>query len=223
MHVQKMYAQKMHAQKETYQMSQSLQKISKSGLVMGLLLLFGLPMQAEEKPAIVAVQNNTDMLTKKLIEIKPIYEVDKEKFYAEVDETLSPLIDFEGFSEIVMAKYYKKASGEQKARFSLKFKQSLIEKYAEAMVGFGDEKIEVISEQRSKKSSGRSRVNLIFYGSDGSKYPISYDMKLSAQRWLLRNISINGINMGKQYRSQFTASMQFYKGNIDNVIANWKT
>lgn len=204
-------------------MNQRLLKIGKSALVIGLLLMFGLPVQAEVKSALITVQENTDMLTKKLVIIKPVYEVDKEKFYAEVEETLTPLIDFEGFSRGVMAKYYKRASDEQRTRFSAKFKLGLIETYAEAMVGFDNEKIEVVSENPSKKNPKKSTVKLEFHGSDGTLYPIEYSMRLTDKGWLLRNVTISGINIGKQFRSQFTASMQTYKGNIDEVINNWNT
>jgi len=41
------------------------------------------------------------------------------------------------------------------------------------------------------------------------------------KRWLLRNVIINGINIGLQFRSQFNAYMQKYRGDIDLVIENW--
>lgn len=194
-------------------------------LVSSLLLLSGMMIvsfQVQASTAIEVVQTNTDLLTKKLVEIKPLYPEQKEKFYAEVEATLSPVIDFKGFSRGVMAKYYRRASAEQQEEFTRKFQKGLIKTYAEAMVKFDNQKMEVLSESPGKKP-GRSTVKMIFHGSDGTPYPVEYSMVLTDGNWLLRNVVINGINIGLQFKSQFSASMQKYRNNIDEVIANWDT
>ncbi|MDH5738448.1 MAG: ABC transporter substrate-binding protein [Gammaproteobacteria bacterium] len=185
-------------------------------------LLICQPSMAEVVSAIDAVKHNTQRLTTKLLEIKPMYEADKEGFYNEVDATLSPLIDFDGFSRGVMAKYYRLASENQRQSFSRKFKDGLIRTYAEAMVEFDNQKIEVLSETPGKKP-GRSTVKLAFYGNNGTIYPIEYSMVQVEDQWLLRNVVINGINVGLQFKSQFVAYMEKYHDNIDEVIANWDT
>lgn len=178
--------------------------------------------QAESQTAMETVKSNTDQLTKKLVEIKPLYPDQKERFYEEVESTLSPVIDFKGFSRGVMAKYYRSASEEQRQKFAQKFKGGLIRTYAEAMVKFKNEKMEVMSESPGKKP-GRATVKMVFHGSDGTLYPVEYSMVLKDGEWLLKNIVINGINIGLQFKSQFSALMQKYRNNIDEVIANWDT
>ena len=80
-----------------------------------VLWVFCLGVQAAATPdPKQAVQEATDILLKKLIEVKPLYTEDPKQFYQEIDQALSPFVDFDGFSRGVMAKYYRRASDEQR-------------------------------------------------------------------------------------------------------------
>ena len=52
------------------------------------------------------VQEATDSLLVRLLEVRPLYRTDPVEFYSAVDATLGPFVDFEGFSKGVMAKYF---------------------------------------------------------------------------------------------------------------------
>lgn len=39
--------------------------------------------------------------------------------------------------------------------------------------------------------------------------------------WRVRNVIINGINIGKLFRDQFAQSMQANGNNLDKVIDSW--
>ena len=39
--------------------------------------------------------------------------------------------------------------------------------------------------------------------------------------WKLRNVVIEGLNLGRIYQNQFDAAVKQYNGDIDKVIANW--
>ena len=45
--------------------------------------------------------------------------------------------------------------------------------------------------------------------------------KNRAGAWKLRNVTIEAINLGKVYQSQFSSAAKQYKGDIDAVIDNW--
>jgi len=40
-------------------------------------------------------------------------------------------------------------------------------------------------------------------------------------QWKLRNVTIEAINLGKVYQSQFYSAVKQYNGDIDQVIDNW--
>ena len=135
--------------------------------------------------------------------------------------TLGPFIDFEGFSRGVMAKYYRRASYQQKSDFASTFRKGLIETYAKALVEFENQKVVVLKPDSPQKKPDRAQITLEIYGQDGTIYKVDYSLVLKDENWKLRNLTINGINIGLQFRSQFGAYMSKYKNNIDEVVTNW--
>ena len=188
--------------------------------VAGLLALVVTQLSAAPSP-FESVQASTEQLLEKLVEVQPIYKNDKAKFFQEVDSSLAPFIDFKGFSRGVMAKYYRRASDQQKARFAGVFRNSLIKTYAKALVEFDNPQVIVKQDKKPQKDPRKARVSLEVYGKDGSVYPVEYSLVLMNEQWKLRNLVIDGINIGLQFRSQFTAYMQQYKNDIDKVIDSW--
>ncbi len=72
-----------------------------------------------------------------------------------------------------------------------------------------------------EQTDDRATIDLEIHTKSGTIYPVQYQLELIDGRWMLRNVIINGINIGLQFRSQFNAYMQKYKKNIDKVIENW--
>lgn len=190
-------------------------------IVLCLALLLSFPVVGEPKSAFESVQESTDILLARLVEVQPIYESDPDQFFSEVEAALSPYIDFEGFSKRVMAKYYRRATVEQQQRFLESFKRGLIRTYSTALLEFDNEKVVVLPPDGTQEKENRAAITLEIHASSGAVYPVQYQLGLENDRWLLRNVIINGINIGLQFRSQFNASMQRYRNDIDKVISNW--
>lgn len=195
-----------------------MKSILRATIILSLLMVAGAG--AQQQSAYDAVKEATNQLLSKLKEIQPLYETDKEKFFDEVEKSLTPFIDFDGFARGVMAKYYRRASDEQKKRFAQAFKSSLIRTYADALVGFDNQRVEILEPDSRDAGDDKQTVKVKIYGRDGQVYPVDYSMVYKNGKWKLRNIVVNGINIGLQYRSQFSAYMQKYD-NMDQVIENW--
>lgn len=142
-------------------------------------------------------------------------------FYKAVDESLGPFVDFAGFSRGVMAKYYKRATKQQQQEFVAVFRKGLIETYSNALVGFDNPQVKVMQPTTPQKKPERPIITIEITGQDGSVYRVDYNLILLDGQWKLRNVIINGINIGLQFRSQFQASMSRNNNNLDEVIAGW--
>ena len=60
-------------------------------------------------------------------------------------------------------------------------------------------------------------------GGDNGSIRLQYQMFLNANdEWKLKNISLAGINLGRQYYTQFEAAMSQYNNDIDQVLNNWQ-
>ena len=59
-------------------------------------------------------------------------------------------------------------------------------------------------------------------GSD-STLRLQYQMFINENdEWKLKNLSLAGINLGRQYFTQFSALMSQHDENIDLVLDNWQ-
>jgi len=56
---------------------------------------------------------------------------------------------------------------------------------------------------------------------EGKSFKLTYSMAKKESGWQVRNIIVDGINMGLTYRSQFDSSMISNDNNIDAVIDTW--
>ncbi|MEX0943133.1 MAG: ABC transporter substrate-binding protein [Pseudomonadales bacterium] len=195
----------------------------KAALVITMMALMQVSMSsrsAEVPDPYVTVQEATDELIARLAKVKPLYETDRQEFYREVRNSLAPLVDFEGFARGVMAKYYRSATDAQKENFVTKFERQLVETYANALAAFDHQKIEV-NQPSQPPEDGRATIDISIHGSSGQVYTVIYSLALLDGNWKLRNVIIDGINIGYQFRSQFSNYMQKYGNDIDQVIANW--
>lgn len=161
-----------------------------------------------------------------LIEVARSYaKEDPERFYREVEALLRPVVDFDSFARSVMAVYYKQASDEQRRRFADTFRWGLVRTYALALIEFNDEgEVVLVPPDRPPRSPKRQTVKMEIRSASGEVYPVLYSMGLGKDGiWRVRNIIVNGINMGLTYRSQFASAMsdRQYGGDMDLVIDAW--
>lgn len=144
-----------------------------------------------------------------------------EAFYGAVSDVLSPIVAFEYIAKGVMGKYGKQATAEQKQRFSDVFQMNLISTYAKGMAVYGDQ--EVVVEPLDGEVGSRRKVSVLqtVRGEDGEN-TVAYTMGKSKDsgEWMLLNVTINGINLGITFRSQFAQAMK-KKGDLDEVINGW--
>lgn len=150
-----------------------------------------------------------------------LLDTDPEQFYAAVAEVLDPIVAFDYIAHGVMSNYGKQATAEQKQRFSDVFRENLISTYAKGMAVYGLQKIVIVPPASS--AAGQRRVSVVqkVVGDDG-EHTVNYTMGQSAQddRWKLLNVTINGINLGMTFRSQFAQAMKT-AGDLDQVIDGW--
>ena len=192
-------------------------------LMAGQLLGAGAAAAAAEDPRRM-VSETSDALIVVIEQGKQYYETDPGRFYAEVQTVLDPAIDFDAFARGVMAVHYKRASEAQRTRFAEAFRTGLVRTYAKALLEFSDEQIVVLPETKPPRDPKKQMVKMEVRSSSGKVYPAVYAMRLYDDgQWRIRNIIINGINIGLTYRNQFASAMKAaeYGGDLDSVIDSW--
>lgn len=167
------------------------------------------------------VQQTTSTLLADLKTNKEQYRTDPSAFYDALNSILGPVVDVDGISRGVMTvRYSRQASPEQMQRFQENFKRSLMQFYGNALLEYNNQDIRVlpVSGQRNPE---RTSVNMEIKDGNGTIYPLSYTMVNQGGIWKMRNVVINGINVGKLFRDQFSQAMQDNRNDLDKVIDNW--
>lgn len=187
-----------------------------------LVLLTALPMLALAAPsAHEVIQKSTDELLADLKDNKEQYRQDPNAFYESLNEILGPVVDAEGISRSIMTvKYSRNATPEQMTRFQENFKRSLMQFYGNALLEYNNQQIRVLPAS-GKQDAERTSVGMEVTGRQGEIYPVSYTMVNKGGEWQVRNVIINGINIGKLFRDQFADAMQKNGGDLDKTIAGW--
>ncbi|WP_430317752.1 ABC transporter substrate-binding protein [Pseudomonas nitroreducens] len=186
-----------------------------------LVLLAVLPLFAQaEQTAQQVVQQTVDSLLSDLKTNKSSYKANPQAFYDTLNRILGPVVDSEGIAKGVMTvKYSRQATPEQVKRFEETFKNSLFQFYGNALLEYDNQDIRVLNS--GKQEQDRASVNMEVVGSNGAVYPVQYTMVNQGGDWRLRNVIINGINIGKLFRDQFADSMQKNRNDLEKTIAGW--
>lgn len=208
-------------------------RISLLGLLVALGVSRALATAADAPDAVI--QEATKELVTAVEDARSYYAADPERFTAEIDRIISPIVDFNSFARGVMGSYGSKryyASLQTDAeraqfrthlkRFKERFRQGLLTTYAKGMMTFDGQTIEV-EPLAAEVAAGKSVVVKQRIVGDGNKpVVIRYKMRQNReQQWKVRNVTIQAVNLGKVYRSQFAAAAKRYNGDIGKVIDNW--
>lgn len=155
---------------------------------------------------------------------------DPDRFYREVDTVMSQYIDFASFARAVMGKYgsgryYSSLSpAEQQvhrarvARFEVLLKERLIRTYAQGLLTFGGNDIEVVPPQQEVQGGS---VNVLQLVHNEGPYPhrLIYRMKQGKDgEWWVRNVTIGSISMGLTFRDQFADALRTNGNDLDKAI-----
>jgi phospholipid transport system substrate-binding protein len=149
------------------------------------------------------------------------YDSNPEILQSALLQLLDPIVDFQSFSRGVMGSYYADATPAQRSAFIDAFKATLVDLYTTALVGAEIDTIDI--SETITRSPGIATVEMRASSSvNGGSYMIQYSMrKNDAGEWKVRNIIIDGINIGLTYRSQFKSAMETENEDIGQVITKW--
>jgi phospholipid transport system substrate-binding protein len=199
--------------------------VFRNGLVALAVMLFWASMPASAETAEDLrqyVERNTQQLVNKLNAEKGLYEEDPEGFYASMDEELSDFVDFRRIAARVMGRYARQTTPEQRDDFVAKFKRSMFDSYAQALVSADDFEIRVKEAVINPQNDGRASVQMEVISASGNRYPVTYSMyRADEGRWMMENIIVEGVNIGLAFRDRFSQEMEQRRGKVQAVIDNW--
>lgn len=151
----------------------------------------------------------------------PGEKASSEAYFNEVEAILERVVDFPFIASVVMGESGKKATDAQKKQFAEVFKSGLVRSYAKGIAAYADSEIKILPvDVDSQKTSVVVRQEVT---DKGNIHHLAYSMRLNkrSNEWKLINVTLNGVNLGQSFRSQFNQALTKQGGDIDKVIKNW--
>ncbi len=167
------------------------------------------------------VQRISTELTSRLVKEKDAYKKDPQLLMQIVKENIEPYVDFNSFAKGVMGQFYRQASDKQRADFTKTFKESLIRTYANGLGAYENQKF-VVKPYVAGDDPKKAQIDMDIQTNSGTTIPVTYQMILdSSGQWKVRNLILNGINLGLTFRNQFASTVEANRNNLDKAIANF--
>jgi phospholipid transport system substrate-binding protein len=151
------------------------------------------------------------------------YPGNEKAYFDSLEGLLRDRIDFAFIARNVMGSYHNQATPEQRAHFAETFRSGLVETYGRGLIGYENQEIVLVKTAEVAEGQRRLTVKQEIRSTD-TVYPLEYSMaRKKTGQWMVINVVINGINLGKTFRNQFVQSAQRAGGDIDQVINGWSS
>ena len=185
--------------------------------VVALLLMLGLmpPALAIQSPQTLVQETSEKMLAKLKAE-KELLKQEPGRIYELVNEIVIPHFDFEYMSQLVLGKYWRRASAGQRHEFTEQFRTLLVRTYAKSLNEYSDQVINFLP-FREVSGGGDVTVRTEVDQPGGFPIPIDYRLHQKGGAWKVFDVIIDGVSLVTNYRSSF--SKEIRRGGIDTLIA----
>jgi phospholipid transport system substrate-binding protein len=197
---------------------------------LGLLMLSGLGVMATAQaatPAAAAVtainaQDPTQLIQdvasgilKELDANRAAYVNNPNNVRALADKYLLPYFDTRYSAQLVLGKYWRSATEDQRTRFIKAFQDSMLQNYGNALVNFTANKLKV-QPGHLDPAADQASVSTTINRDNGTTVPVIYVLHKTADGWKAWDVKIEGISYVKSFRDDFAAQIE-QKG-LDAVI-----
>ncbi len=173
------------------------------------------PAAADPNGPTEVVQNAAQSMLAELDKDRDGYRKDPARVEQLVNKYLLPHFDTEFAARLVLGKYWRTATPEQRKRFVDAFYHSLLTNYGSAIVDFTPDRLKIFP-SKPEADATRATVRTEVKRSNGDRVSVNYYMRKSPEGWKAWDVVIDGISYVNSYREDF--GPQIANQGIDSVI-----
>lgn len=175
------------------------------------------PASAEE-PGAFLLRVSDEVLS--LVEEARTVESDQEAFLRqELVTRLDPYVDFHAFAKGVMGKHSKNIEAKTVEAFKISLRDTMVRLYAKAMLAFDVKKMELTSTTEPRPNV--AQVAMLITSGEGATFSAQYNLRNIKGDWKVRNVILDGVNLGLTYRNQFYSAVQGTQGDVLAAVNGW--
>lgn len=132
---------------------------------------------------------------------------DKAALHVFIDGILLPRFDREFAAGAVLGKHWRAASEAQRQRFITAFYQTLLQRYAEGILEFETDRVEILP-YRGDPDKRTTVVKTTVRRDDGTKVPVHYTLVNREDKWRLFDVKIEGVSYVVNYRKELDSEIR---------------
>ena len=170
---------------------------------------------AAQEPPSQVIQTAANGLLQALNADRQKYRNNPSKVQALVDQYILPHVDTQFAAQLVLGKYWRKATPQQRQRFINAFYHSMLNNYGTAIVEFTSNTLKVFPTNVSAGSQNAT-VRTEMSRTSGSPVNVNYYMHMTPEGWKAWDVVIDGVSYVMSYRQDFGS--QIDQQGIDAVI-----
>jgi len=144
------------------------------------------------------------------------YKKDPSKVGELVNKYLLPHFDTEYAARLVLGRFWRTATPDQRKRFVDAFYHSLLNNYGTALTDFTADRLKIFP-AKTDPSSDRATVRTEVKRDNGDRIAVNYSMHKTPEGWKAYDVAIDGISYVNSYREDF--GPQIEKEGLDAIIA----
>jgi phospholipid transport system substrate-binding protein len=172
--------------------------------LLGVLLSVPGVARTEDPTAVIesAVDELAQALDGRTLELKE----NRSELYDLIDGILLPRFDRRYAAQLVLGRYWRSASEEQQERFISAFYQALLERYADGVLEFDQDRITVLpfrGDADERRTTVRTEVKL----DDGTEVPVNYGLVKREEGWKVYDVTVEGISYVRNFRTELNAEI----------------
>jgi phospholipid transport system substrate-binding protein len=135
-----------------------------------------------------------------------------------INDTVIPIIDLDSMGKLILGKYWKRASAEQRTSFVVEFKDMLIRTYAKSLVDYGHAKVKVLPARDQEERKYYTVKSELSVGSGKAPLQVAYVFRKNKQtEWKVFDLAVDGLSLVKNFRTSFNQEIR--ETSLDALIA----
>lgn len=182
-----------------------------------LVLLLGLlsgQVPASQSPQSL-VEETSQLMLAKLKQEQEVIRTDPGRIYELVNDIVIPHFDFQYMSQMVLAKYWRRANDQQRQAFTGEFKQLLVRTYATSLNEYTEQEV-VYLPFRAGKDASKATVRTEVEQPGSFPVPIDYRLRNNNGEWKVFDVVIDGVSLVTNYRISFAKEIR--QDGLDALI-----
>jgi phospholipid transport system substrate-binding protein len=179
-------------------------------------LAAGAAAAAQERSPEEVIRDASDLTIQAIDGRREEFKRNPEALFEVIDEVLLPRWDRQYTGQLVMGRYWREASAEQREQFINGLYRKLLRSYGDGILQYDSEQLKILG-TRGNPSEGRVMVDSEVRLEDGTPVPISYRLRVHEGAWKVYDVVVEGISYVTNYRNQYAS--EFRAKGVKGVIA----